>query len=175
MMLALDTAAEASEVVVTLDCDGTYPVEAIPEIAELVLDRGFDLVNASRLTKRPKAMPIANWLANAMFARSASLLFGMRVTDVHSGMRGYRSSMLREVDFDAQGSALPVELLIKPARLGYRLTEIGIDYRERVGQTTLDHFESTVWTYWRMLRLLRTSTRPRRGSSGRVEAPAARR
>jgi glycosyltransferase involved in cell wall biosynthesis len=161
MMLALTTAARDSEVVVTLDCDGTYPVEAVPEIATLVLDRGFDLVNASRLAERPKAMPVANWLANTIFARSADLLFGLRVTDVHSGMRAYRSRMLLDVDFDAQGPALPVELLIKPARLGYRVTEIKIAYRERIGHTTLDRFSSTMWTYRRMLRLLSTKKQTR--------------
>jgi glycosyltransferase involved in cell wall biosynthesis len=161
MMLALKTAAERSLVVVTLDCDGTYPVSAVAEIAALVLDGGFDLVNASRLRTRPKAMPVANWIANMTFARSARLFFALAVTDVHSGMRGYRSSMLRDVEFDAQGAALPVELLIKPARLGYKVTEIGIDYRERLGNTTLNRFESTVWTYKRMFRLLLTSRRVR--------------
>jgi glycosyltransferase involved in cell wall biosynthesis len=159
MMLALKTAAEHSLVVLTLDCDGTYPVAAIPQIASMIVDGGFDLVNASRLKQRPKAMPVANWLANTTFAVTTRVLFGLPVTDVHSGMRGYRSSMLREVDFDAQGPALPVELLIKPACLGFKVTEIGIDYRERVGQTTLNRFESTVWTFKRMFRLVGLSPR----------------
>src|SRR5213593_1421773 len=49
------------EVVVTLDCDDTYPVEEIPKLAQLI-DGGWDLVNATRLAKRPKAMPLANYV-----------------------------------------------------------------------------------------------------------------
>src|ERR1700749_1080656 len=33
------------DVVVTLDCDDTYPAERIPELAEMVLSGRYDLVN----------------------------------------------------------------------------------------------------------------------------------
>ena len=60
------------EVVVTLDCDDTYPVEEIPHLVALV-EQGADLVNATRLAKRPKAMPFANYLANRLFAQERSI------------------------------------------------------------------------------------------------------
>lgn len=154
MMAALRAAAAQSDVVVTLDCDGTYPAERVPELARLVFDEGWDVVNATRLRTRPTAMPFANWMANVVFAKSANFFHGVRVTDVHTGMRAYRASMLRELDFRADGAALPVELLIKPARLGYRVTEIAIPYSDRIGTSTLNRFDSTVWTYRRMVRLL---------------------
>src|SRR5450432_3951688 len=56
------------EVTVTLDCDGTYPASEIPHLADLVLSGEYDLVNASRLEKRPVAMPWPNYLANWLFA-----------------------------------------------------------------------------------------------------------
>ena len=56
------------DIVITLDCDDTYPVETIPTLVSLI-DEGYDLVNATRLAKRPKAMPFANYLANRVFAR----------------------------------------------------------------------------------------------------------
>src|SRR4051794_10703718 len=70
MMLALKSAAERSEAVITLDCDGSYPVAAIPEIAELIFDQGWDIVNTSRLQRGLQAMPLSNWVANAFFAAS---------------------------------------------------------------------------------------------------------
>ncbi len=159
MMKALLAAAERAEVVVTLDCDGTYPAQRIPEIADLVLEKGWDVVNATRLGTRPDAMPIPNWIANGLFAVVTRALHGLAVTDVHTGMRAYRSSMLRAVDFDEKGAALPVELVIKPARLGYQVLEVPIPYRERIGQTTLNRFDSTVWTFRRILRMTRVGHR----------------
>ena len=59
-----------------------------------MIDEGYDLVNATRLARRPKAMPFANYLANRIFAWTARLFHGIRTTDVHSGMRAYRKSMI---------------------------------------------------------------------------------
>ncbi len=161
MMTALRTAAARSDVVVTMDCDGTYPAGAIPALAAAVLNDEADLVNATRLARRPGAMPVPNWAANVLFAAMSRALHGLRVTDVHSGMRAYRSSMLLALDFDADGPALPVELIIKPARLGYRVVETPIPYAQRIGNTTLDRFDSTVWTVRRILRMARVGRRVR--------------
>lgn len=137
------------DIVITLDCDDTYPVDAIPKLIALI-DEGWDLVNATRLTKRPKAMPLANYVANRIFAWTARLLHGIRTTDVHSGMRAYRKSMIDAVPWDPNGPALPVDMLILPYRRGFRVTEVPIEYRERIGATTLQRFRSTLWTFKRL-------------------------
>ena len=144
---------EASgEVVVTMDCDDTYPAARIIEMADYVLNQGYDLVDASRLEKKPAAMPLVNYLANWGFAWLASILFLRRITDLHSGMRAYRKKMIDETTFDAKGSALPVELLLKPLAQGRRLKTIFIDYDERVGESTLDPLMSAWMTLKRIMR-----------------------
>jgi glycosyltransferase involved in cell wall biosynthesis len=146
------------DVVVTLDCDDTYPVEAIPKLVALI-GEGWDLVNATRLAKRPKAMPFANYIANRLFAWAARLLHGIKTTDVHSGMRAYRKSMVDRVRWDPNGPALPVDMLILPYRMGFRVTEMPIEYRERIGATTLQRFRSTLWTFRRLWRARRMGRR----------------
>jgi len=150
---AMDRAVRdaSGEIVITLDCDDTYPVEAIPKLVHLI-DDGWDLVNATRLAKRPKAMPLSNYIANRVFAWTARLLHGIRTTDVHSGMRAYRKSMIDRVPWDPNGPALPVDMLIVPYRMGFRVTEIPIEYRERIGASTLQRFRSTMWTFRRLWR-----------------------
>lgn len=149
---AMDRAVrEASgDVVITLDCDDTYPVEAIPELVRLVEEEGYDLVNTTRTWRRPKAMPFANFLANRFFALGARVMHGLKTTDVHSGMRAYRKSMIDAVQWVAKGAALPVDMYVIPYRRGFRVTEIPIDYRERIGTTTLHRFSSTWWTFKRL-------------------------
>ena len=56
-------------VVVTLDCDDTYPAEQIPHLAGLILEDGYDIVDGSRLASKPRAMPWLNYLGNYGFAR----------------------------------------------------------------------------------------------------------
>jgi glycosyltransferase involved in cell wall biosynthesis len=141
------------EVIVTLDCDGTYPADKIPQIADMVLRGECDLVNASRLQRRPASMPWPNYLANWLFAVTGRILVGVQSTDLHSGMRAYRRQIIERLEFDPNGPALPVDLLLKPALAGFRIREIFIPYGERIGVTTLRRFESTIWTFRRLLRL----------------------
>lgn len=153
--MAMDLALRSAsgEVVVTMDCDNTYPEKMIPALAECVLKDGYDLVDCSRLKRKPEAMPWINYLANKGFAWLASILFFKRLTDLHSGMRAYRKSMIDELSFDSGGAALPVELLLRPMRSGYRVKSIFIEYRERVGEVTMKPLESAWWTFKRILKV----------------------
>lgn len=153
---AMDRAVRegVGDVVITLDCDDTYPVEAIPEMMRLI-EQGYDLVNTTRVHKRPKAMPFANFLANRFFALGARVMHGLKTTDVHSGMRAYRKSMIEKVQWVAKGPALPVDMYVIPHRMGFKTVEIPIDYRERIGETTLHRFSSTIWTFKRLWNALK--------------------
>jgi glycosyltransferase involved in cell wall biosynthesis len=150
---AMDTALRSAsgKVVVTLDCDDTYPAAEIPTLARLVLEEGYDIVDGSRLKAKPQAMPWINYLANFGFALFASLLFLRRVTDLHSGMRAYRKSLIDELKYQPRGAALPVELLLRPVKMGKKLKVVYIDYRERVGQSTMRPLQSAWWTLRRIL------------------------
>jgi glycosyltransferase involved in cell wall biosynthesis len=150
---AMDTALRSGsgQVVVTLDCDDTYPAERIPELARLVLDDGYDVVDGSRLKSKPPAMPWLNYFANYGFALMASMLFGNRLTDLHSGMRAYRKSLIDNLQYQPRGAALPVELLLRPLKMGKRLKVVFIEYRERIGQTTMRPLESAWWTLRRIV------------------------
>ena len=133
-------------VAVTLDCDDTYPVDRIEPLARLVLDHGYDLVDGSRLERKPDAMPWTNFLANWGFALLASILFGRRLTDLHSGMRAYRKGLVETLGCDPAGAALPVELLLRALAKRCRVTAMFIPYRERIGRSTMRPLESAGWT-----------------------------
>jgi glycosyltransferase involved in cell wall biosynthesis len=150
---AMDVALRSGtgRVVVTLDCDDTYPTEDIPKLARLVLEEGYDLVDGSRLKKKPAAMPWLNYVANYGFALFATLLFGSRLTDLHSGMRAYRKTLIDELKYQPNGAALPVELLLRPLKQGKKLKVVYIDYRERVGQSTMRPLQSAWWTLKRIV------------------------
>ncbi len=171
---AMDRAVRegSGDIVITLDCDDTYPVGVIPELVRRI-EAGADLVNTTRVRRWPKAMPFANFIANRVFALAARVLHGIKTTDVHSGMRAYRKSMLELVLWNPRGPALPVDMLVIPYRMGFRVEEIAIDYRERVGTTTLNRWQSTVWTFKRLWKARKVeSGRPAR--SDRASRPITR-
>ena len=154
MELLMYSAAQQSELLVYLDCDFTYPADNIPVVRRLVEEERVDVVNCARTRTRPQAMPVPNYVANRAFAAMAHALHGVPTVDVHSGMRAYRTSVIRAFDFDGEGDALPIDTLLFPAKCGYRVMEMPIDYAERVGSSKLRKLAGTVWTFIRLARAL---------------------
>ncbi|MFC5971625.1 dolichyl-phosphate hexose transferase [Halomarina salina] len=123
---------------VTTDCDGTYPMDRIPDFLDLV-NEGYDVVSGDRLYHGARTMPRVNRAGNHAFAALASLLSGRRLHDVTTGMRAYHESVVESIEW-TENTGLSAELLIRPVMRGYRVREEPIDYDERIGETKLDPF-----------------------------------
>ncbi|ELY76614.1 family 2 glycosyl transferase [Natrinema pallidum DSM 3751] len=123
-------------IVVTTDCDDTYPMEQLPEFLALIND-GHDVVSGDRLYHGADAMPGFNRFGNQVFAAVASVLMGTRVHDTTTGMRAYRRDVVESIEW-TENTGLSAELLIRPLLRGYDVREHPIEYRERAGQTKLD-------------------------------------
>ncbi|ELZ37450.1 glycosyl transferase family 2 [Halorubrum tebenquichense DSM 14210] len=123
-------------VVVTTDCDDTYPMEALPEFLAEIND-GADVVSGDRLYHGAEAMPAFNRFGNHAFAALASLLMGERVHDTTTGMRAYRREVVEDIGW-TENTGLSAELLIRPLMRGYDVRERPIRYAERLGETKLD-------------------------------------
>ncbi|MDY6818307.1 MAG: dolichyl-phosphate hexose transferase [Halobacteriales archaeon] len=136
--VAVASALDAADrpVVVTTDCDDTYPMEALPRFLELI-NEGYDVVSGDRLSDGADAMPPVNRFGNRAFAVLASLLMGRRVVDTTTGMRAYRRSVIESIEW-TENTGLSAELLMRPIGREYAVTEIPIDYDDRLGETTLD-------------------------------------
>ncbi|MGB9966020.1 dolichyl-phosphate hexose transferase [Halobacterium sp. CBA1126] len=124
------------DVVVTTDCDDTYPMERIPDFLEYV-NEGYDVVSGDRLYWGADEMPAVNRLGNATFAAIASLFVGERLHDTTTGMRAYRRDVVQNIDW-TQNTGLSAELLIRPVCRDYDVLEVPIEYDERLGETKLD-------------------------------------
>lgn len=162
MELLMYSAAERGDALVYIDCDFTYPTSYIPRVREL-LEQGADVVNATRTHKYPDAMPIPNFVANRVFAAVAQAVHGIPTTDLHSGLRGYRSSLIRSFAFSGDRDALPVSTLIHPAKANYHVVDLPIPYSERVGVSKLAKVRGTLWTFARIASEIPHGRRVRRG------------
>ncbi len=128
-----------TDVVITTDCDDTYPMERIPDFLAYV-NEGYDVVSGDRLYWGADEMPAVNRFGNAAFAAVASLLVGERVHDTTTGMRAYRRDVIESIDW-TRNTGLSAELLIRPLCRGYDVIEVPIEYDDRLGETKLDPLE----------------------------------
>ena len=126
-------------IVVTTDCDDTYPMEQLPEFLEAI-NEGYDVVSGDRLYHGADAMPAFNRFGNHAFAAVASVLMGERVHDTTTGMRAYRRDVVEDIEW-TENTGLSAELLIRPLMRGYDIQERPIEYAERAGETNLDPIE----------------------------------
>ena len=63
---AMDYALKCSnrELIITVDCDDTYPLSQVDQFSKLIFEQNFDVVDGNRLPKKPKFMPYINYFAN---------------------------------------------------------------------------------------------------------------
>lgn len=142
--IALRTAIKnaGGDIIITADCDNTYPMEKIPELVKLITEEGYDIISCNRLTKELKGeMPFSNKLANQFFAAIVRFLYGIPTHDVTTGMFAMKKEVARGIEWETNYS-FPSEIIIRSNQAGFRYTEIPIPYRIRVGLVTLNKWRS---------------------------------
>jgi len=140
-----------SEIIVTLDGDGSYPVEEIAPTLDFLLDGELDFVSASRFPLKQKgSMNPMNQLGNWVLTIATWLLYFRIVRDSQSGMWAFYSSAYEHLKPKSDGMPFSEELkieamLAKDVKFG----EYHIDYHERIGEVKLnmwnDGFENLMF------------------------------
>ena len=107
------------EYLVMGDADDTYPLSELTQFVER-LDRGDDLVIGSRFkgTIHGDAMPFLNrFVGNPILTGMLNVLFGVKVSDAHCGMRAIRRDALPVLDLHSTGMEFASEIDRKSTRL----------------------------------------------------------
>jgi glycosyltransferase involved in cell wall biosynthesis len=145
--------AEArGEYVVMGDADETYPLQELAPFVDK-LEQGDDLVIGSRFegTIHGDAMPFLNrFVGNPILTGMLNVLFGVKVSDAHCGMRAVRRDALPKLDLHSTGMEFASEMVFKAYRRGLTVSEIPIDYYPRVGESKLNRFGDA----WRHVRFM---------------------
>ena len=128
------------DVTITLDGDGTYPAEQIPELVDHLVDAELDFISASRFPLRnPKAMNFSNKVGNMVLTIGMAVLYGKPVRDSQSGMWVYRSEVYPKLNVTSDGMPLSEEIKIEAIRHpDVKFSEYNVNYHPRVGEVKLD-------------------------------------
>ena len=128
------------DLIVTLDGDHSYPVDAISYLLEAFLHLEVDFLNASRFPVRDRrAMSLKHKIGNLILSLALSLLYLRWVRDSQSGMWVLRRSILREMSLEADGMAFSEEIKIEALKNPrIRFGEISILYSSRLGEKKLN-------------------------------------
>ena len=128
--------------IVMADADETYPLRDLAPFVER-LAAGDDLVVGSRFegTIHGEAMPWLNrHVGNPILTGLLNLLFGVKISDAHCGMRAVRRDALPALELHSTGMEFASEMVFKAFRRNLRVSELPIDYYPRVGESKLNRF-----------------------------------
>lgn len=137
---------------VMIDGDATYDPEAAPELVDMVLQQGVDMVNGARVVvgDLAEAYRPGHTLGNAMLTWIFQKLFKLQLRDTLSGYRVMSRRFVKSFPTGAAGFEIEAELNAHAATLGVPLGEVDTDYFARP-----EGSESKLNTYRDGTRILR--------------------
>jgi glycosyltransferase involved in cell wall biosynthesis len=127
------------DIIVTLDGDHSYPVDAISYLLEALLKSGVRFVSASRFPiQNPGAMSFKHKFGNVVLSVVMSVLFFRWIKDSQSGMWIFYRDILDHMSLRSDLMAFSEEIKIEALRLrsiGFK--EIPINFSNRKGEIKL--------------------------------------
>jgi hypothetical protein len=128
------------DIIITLDGDHSYPVDAISYLLEAFLHLSVDFLNASRFPVRDReSMSLKHHIGNLILSLTMSLLFFRWVRDSQSGMWVFRRSILERIRLDSDGMAFSEEIKVEAIKHPQiRFDEIPVMYTSRLGEIKLN-------------------------------------
>jgi len=114
--------------------------EDIPKLVRKI-EEGYDVVYGSRFIKGgfTEGYPRLKLIANRLFNNVVRLLFGIKHKDITNAFKAYRKEVLEEIgNLEAEGFDLTIEIPLKAHILGFRSTEVPVNwYGRRKGEAKL--------------------------------------
>jgi glycosyltransferase involved in cell wall biosynthesis len=125
--------AATADVVCFMDCDGTLDPRDAPRLTELVERAMADLV-LGRREAEPGAWPWHASMVNRFLARGVSLRAGVSLRDL-GPLRAVGRRDLMDLGVEDRGFGWPLEMALRAAIAGWRIEEVPVPYRRRVGRS----------------------------------------
>lgn len=128
--------ASPPDIILFIDGDySDFPQEATKVLAP-ILDENVDMVIGSRkLGKNEKGsmtfpQRFGNWLAT----RLIKWIYGVTYTDL-GPFRAIKTDKLVEINMQDKTYGWTVEMQVKAAKLNFKVAEVPVDYRKRIGKS----------------------------------------
>lgn len=146
------------DILVFLDGDySDFPAQMIDLIRPLQEGKADLVIGSRALGKRERgSMTIPQRFGNWLATRLMDYLYGVKFTDL-GPFRATRWSKLSVLGMKDQNYGWTIEMQIKAAKAGWKLAEVPVDYRRRIGVSKVSGTLKGVigagykilWTIWR--------------------------
>jgi dolichol-phosphate mannosyltransferase len=119
---------------IVMDGDFTYDPSCIPRFLEHM--QTYDQIIGVRNLDDQKNISVIHKLGNKVITKTFNALMGTNLSDVCSGMYALKTEIAKDLDLSSTGFDVEAEIAAQIAFSG-RITEIPINYRQRIGKQKL--------------------------------------
>jgi glycosyltransferase involved in cell wall biosynthesis len=120
-----------ADIYILTDGDDTYDAEAAPQLAEVLVREGLDVVSGRRIAVAQAAYRAGHVLGNRMLTGLTATMFRVKLADLLTGYRVMSRRFVKSFPFTAEGFGIETELTVHAVRLLMPMTEIDTRYKER--------------------------------------------
>jgi glycosyltransferase involved in cell wall biosynthesis len=113
------------DAVITMDGDGQHLTEDIQHFIRLATSSDSDIFIGNRMYKTQN-MPLLRILTNKIMSWFISVITKQKIPDSQCGFRLIKKEALKRIDFVTSKFEIESEMLIKGARLGFKIESIPI-------------------------------------------------
>ena len=151
-----------ADIVVMVHPDYQYDPTLLPEIIRPIEEGGADVVLGSRLMGiHPirQGMPWWKYYSNRFLTTLENLVFGLRLSEYHTGYRAFRRQVLESVNLqmDSDRFIFDQEILAQIVNVKMRITEVPVPTRYFAQASSASFFQSSVYgvsILWLLVRYL---------------------
>jgi glycosyltransferase involved in cell wall biosynthesis len=146
----LEALKAGADIVVMLHPDYQYDSTKVPALIEPILAGRADVMLGSRFLGEGAlagGMPLYKFLANRFLTRIENAAFGIELSELHTGLRAYRRSVLEALPFvlNSEDFVFDSQIIAQCVYKGFRLDEIAVPTRYFPEASSVNWWRSIVY------------------------------
>lgn len=130
---AIRTGIENStgKILVIQDADLEYLPNCIPSLVKPISDGTMDIIYGTRFSHRPEGMTVSHFLGNSILSIATNILYNKKITDVMTGQKAFRRSILDTIKIKENGFSVEIEITCSSFNRSKKFSEVPIPYSYR--------------------------------------------
>lgn len=120
-----------ADIYLMIDGDDTYNVSFAPQMVELLVKSGLDMVNGARMEEEESAYRPGHKFGNWMLSGLVRKLFGDEFKDMLSGYRVFSRRFVKSFPIMSGGFEIETELTIHALELAMPTSEVPVGFKDR--------------------------------------------
>jgi len=121
----------SGRIVVIQDADLEYLPDCIPSLVKPISAGEMDIVYGSRFNGKPEGMSFSHFVGNFLLSLATRFMYNVQITDIMTGQKAFRRSVLDSFELKENGFGVEVELTCLGFNGDRRFGEVPIPYSYR--------------------------------------------